>query len=57
MTSVSRLLQTILVAKIHGNPSNIHKVMTLCANWHSLRVNAESKWGVTCCEGEINSYM
>ena len=34
MTSVSRLLQDNM-AKIHENPSNIHKVMTPCANRHS----------------------
>ena len=35
MTSMRRSSQTIFVAKIHRNPSNIHKVMTLCAKWHS----------------------
>ena len=34
MTSVSRYSQKNFVAKINRNLSNIHKVMTLCANWH-----------------------
>ena len=36
MTSMStNLHKTIFVTKIHRNWSNIHKVMTLCASWHS----------------------
>ena len=30
--------KTIFVATTHSSPLNIHKVMTLCANWYS--------WGV-----------
>ena len=36
--SRSSQLKTIFVAKIHRNPSDILKVMTLCVNWHSWRV-------------------
>ena len=35
MTAMSNFDKTIFVAKVHGNPSNIHRVMTLCGNWHS----------------------
>ena len=41
MTSIllADLHKTIFVAKIHRNPSNVHKVMMLCSNWHSWAVN------------------
>ena len=38
MTSMSRPYTAIFVAKIHRDLSNMHKVMTLGANWTSCGV-------------------
>ena len=43
MTSMSRYSQDNFRGKNYRNLSNIHKVMTLSANWHSKGVKGSKK--------------